>query len=96
MEENYGGNITGIAQQPDTMNGIAQQPETIIGKRPDDPLPHIRYSQQPHPMIDLSELISSIEKGNMYELFNLVLMVSSFTEAIKKSHPPLPRFMTMN
>ncbi|WP_257285423.1 hypothetical protein, partial [Endozoicomonas sp. SESOKO1] len=76
--ENAWGNITGIAQQSGT----------IIGVHPDDPLPHIRYSQQPHPMIDLSELISSLEKRvEMYELFNLVLMVSCFTEAIKKSFP---------
>ncbi|WBA86325.1 hypothetical protein [Endozoicomonas sp. GU-1] len=76
--ENSWGNITEIAQQP----------ETIIGKRPDGPLPHIRDNQRPHPMIALSELISAIEaRVTMYELFNLVLIVSSFTRAIKKSFP---------
>ncbi|MGI2027558.1 hypothetical protein [Endozoicomonas acroporae] len=77
--QNYLGNITGLAQQPDN----------IIGVRQDDPSLLIRHlQQQSQSTVDLSALISNIEKRvEMYELFNLVLMVSSFAEAIKKSFP---------
>ncbi|WP_257284642.1 hypothetical protein, partial [Endozoicomonas sp. SESOKO1] len=98
---NHGGNIT--AQQPDTISGIAPQPDTIVGKRPDDPSlwlihqfrqqhsdPTSQPTSQPtsHPTVDVSPLISSIKKRvEMYQLFNLVLIISSFTKAIKKSFP---------
>ncbi|WP_257283726.1 hypothetical protein, partial [Endozoicomonas sp. SESOKO1] len=97
--KNYGGNITGIARKPETSIRIGQQPDTIIGVRPDDPTLQLidQFLQQysdptSHPTspstVDLSPLISSIEnKVAMYELFNLALVVSSFTEAIKKSFP---------